>query len=274
MFEFRNVLDVTYGAYVVQGAYSGVGSPSSTSAPDRDVAVAIIRELMRGDTASVRQSAKNASTAVSIVQIFKEALDEIQEKLAKMKGLTGKADSEVYTQVEKEDMQDEFEDLAEEINEIVKAAEYDHNKLFTPEGKSISIPIGNGSVIDIFAKDLSVDIEGLDLTTDASGAGEWVDDVTGDVSEYNAYLNRQYRRLENATAIIEFEMASVTGIETSDFDMSVAREVAGYAASKVVEDMSLLFGIQANAEPGRVLQLLKDNVEKLVENHTKEEDVE
>jgi flagellin len=271
MFEFRNVLDVTYGAYVVQGMYSGVGSLSTTTAPDRDAAVATIKELMQGDTAAVRQSAKNSSTAVSIVQVLKEVLDGVQGKLAKMKALTAKAGSEVYSQTEKEDMQEQFEEIAKEINTYIKSAyiksaEYEYNKIFTSAGKSISVPIGNGSSVDIFAKDLSVDIEGLNLVTGASGAAAWVKSVIDDVSEYDSYFDKQYERLAGATGVIESRMASVMGIDMSDFDMSVAREVVGHTASKIVEQLSILYGVQANSEPERVLQLLKDNVQSLVDS--------
>jgi hypothetical protein len=82
MLEFRNVLDVAYGAYVVSGAYSVANG--STASPDRGAAVAIIQELLRGNFADIYQGARDASTAVSIVQTFLGPVDSIGEKLGTM----------------------------------------------------------------------------------------------------------------------------------------------------------------------------------------------
>jgi len=48
LYEFNNVLDVTYGAYVVNGAYGRVNNSngSTTQAPARNQVVAVIRELL------------------------------------------------------------------------------------------------------------------------------------------------------------------------------------------------------------------------------------
>jgi hypothetical protein len=86
-YEFSNVLDASYSAYVVSGARSG-HSNSATSRSHDDV-VATIRELVNGKTADIRLNAKNASTAVSVVQTFTGAADNIAVKLAEMEGRAG-----------------------------------------------------------------------------------------------------------------------------------------------------------------------------------------
>jgi len=254
--EFRNVLDVAYGAYVVKGAYSGVNG--MTGAPDRDEVVAIIRELLGGNIAAIRQGAHEASTAISMVQMFAGAADSIGGKLAAMKELAEKASSPDYSAVQVEQMQKEFLGLAEEINETVNSTEYNFNKLFTAEGESISISIGNGSRIDIFAKDLSFGTEGLDLTTDPAGALAKVEKATAELNEYTAYLRRQAARVEDATAIIESEVAAAVGVDLADFSLNLAEQVASYAADQVLQDSSRLLNIQGNVNADRVLQLLKD----------------
>jgi hypothetical protein len=250
MLEFRNVLDVAYGAYVVSGAYS------VANGPDRGAAVAIIQELLRGNFADIYQGARDASTAVSIVQTFLGPVDSIGEKLGTMEELARKASSPDYSETQIEEMQEEFLGLAEEINQIVDSTEYDFNELLTAEGESISISIGNGSTIDIFARDLSFDAEGLDLTTDPEAALSHVVEATGDLEEYSSYLTRQGERLEDATAIIESELGAAAGVDLSDFSMELVMEVATYAASQVLEDSRTLLDTQANVSPERGLRLL------------------
>ncbi len=82
--------------------------------------MATIRELLNGNIADVRLSAREASTALSIIQIFANAVDSIAVKLARMEELAKKASSPDYSQVQIEAMQKELQDLATEINDIVK----------------------------------------------------------------------------------------------------------------------------------------------------------
>ena len=230
-----------------------------TGAPNNNDAVATIRELLSGKAADVRLSARDASTAVSIVQTFTKAVDAIDAYLTKMQELAEKAPSPDYSQVQVEEMQKQFQDMAEEINQAVNSTEYNHNKLFTADGKSISIPIGNGSKIDIFAKDFSFDAQGLDIATDPQKALSKVQDAIENIAEYRKYLSRQAARLEEATAVLESEIESAMGIDLNDFKPDLALETASYAASVISEDKAAYLDTQANLTPDEALKLLNDN---------------
>lgn len=261
IFEFRNVLDVANSAYAVNGAYIATRNP--TEAPKHNAAVAIIRELLRGNTADVRQSAREASTAISIVQTFVDAAATIGNKLTAMEELAKKASSPDYSRVEVEDMQKELENLAKEINTIVKgtrinSTEYDYNKLFTADGKAVSLSIGDGSKIDIFARDLSFDVTGLSLTGDPAGALSKVREAIRNVNDYNRYFNKEVARLEDATATIERRTENAMGIDLSELDVDVAKQLARNMKGENLEDVSALAYVQANVMPERALQLLKN----------------
>ena len=230
-----------------------------TGAPNNNDAVATIRELLSGKTSDVRLSARDASMAVSIVQTFTKAIDAIADYLTKMQELAQKAPSPDYSQVQVEEMQKQFQDLAKKINQTVNVTEYKHDKLFTADGKSISIPIGNGSKIDIFAKDFSFDAQGLDITTDPQNALSKVQDAIANIAEYRKYLSRQAARLEEATAVFESEIESAMGIDLNDFKPDLALETASYAASVISEDKAAYLDTQANLTPDEALKLINDN---------------
>ncbi len=220
--------------------------------------MATIRELLKGNTADVRLSARKASTAVSIIQTFSSAVDSIAVKLAKMEELAKKASSPDYSRVQIEAMQKEFKSLATEINEIVKSTEYDFNKLFTAAGQAISIPIGDGSRVDVFAKDFSFNAQGLDLISDPKTVSSNIKKAITNLNEYKQYLNRQVARVEDATAIIESELESAMGVGLDDFTLDFAIETAVHIASQLSQDSSSALDMQANTEPSMALQLLKD----------------
>jgi flagellin-like hook-associated protein FlgL len=174
-----------------------------------------------------------------------------------MEELAKKASSPDYSQAQVEAMQKELKSLAKEINEIVKGTEYNNNKIFTAAGESISIPIGDGSSVDIFARDFSFNSQGLDLTADPRSALSNIKKAIKNLNEYRQYLNRQAARVEDATATIESKLESAMGVELDDFTIDIAIEKASYTANFISDDKSNSHNTQANIQSDEALQLLK-----------------
>jgi flagellin-like hook-associated protein FlgL len=270
--ELGNLIKVAYGVHVITGAYNQTNNQPN-AASDDDAAASVIQYLLHGKMSEGQENERYVSEAISMTQRFADATREIREKLQMMEGLAEKAAS-TGSKEEKEELQEEFEQLAGEINDIVENTEYNGNKLLSADGKTVSISIGNGSTIDVVSKDLSIDIDGLDLTTDAEGVLVAIRRSVSESSYYSGYLEEQVSHLESMACLIEFEIPNDMGIEADEdeFDMALAKEVAGYASSQTLEDMSVLFEAQANVEPNSALQLLQDRIEELKEEL--EEDAE
>jgi flagellin-like hook-associated protein FlgL len=256
--EFRNLLDVTYGAYVVCGAYSGING--SNGAPTRDQAVATIVELIRGNVEAVRQDAQVVSTTVSAVQKFKGALATIAEKLTAMQELTDKASSPDYNEVQVEQMQRDLEKLAEEINQVVDDTEHNNKRLFGSQGQSILLAASDGSQTRLFAKDFSVDATGWDLASEPDEAKSAIGEAIDQLTEYGSHLDRQMAGLKAATARLERDLAGAMGVEPADFTPELAPRVFGDVATAVASRSSGLVAIQASADPRRVFVLLTDQL--------------
>ncbi len=271
--ELGNLTKVGYGVHVITGAYNQTNNQPN-AASDDDAATSIIQYLLHGKMSEGQKNERYANEAISMMQIFAEAVSRIHEKVQRMKELAKKA---VHTFSEKklDKLQEEFKGLGVEINDIVENTEYNGNKLFSADGKTISISIGKASSIDIVSKDLSIDIDGLDLTTDAEGALAAIQSIASQSSYYSGYLEELVSHLENMVGLIEFKIHNDMGIEADEdlFDMALAKEVAGYASSQTLEDVSVLFDAQANVEPNRAVQLLRDWVKGLLEED-QEEDTE
>ncbi len=262
--ELGNLMKVAYGFHVITEAYAKTNNEPN-AASDDDTAVSVIQYLLHGRISEGQENERYVSEAISMAQEFADAALEINNKLQAMQELAEKA-VRIGSNKKKEKLQEEFTQLAGEINDIVSNTEYNGNKLFGSDGKTISISIGNGSSIDIVSKDLSVDIDGLDLTTDAEGALAAIQSSASKSSYYSGYLEDQVSHLKSMAGFIEFAIPNDLGIEAEDlFDMAFAKEVAGYASSQTLEDLSVLFEAQANVEPSRALQLLKDRIEELKE---------
>lgn len=258
MLEFRNVLDVTYAAYVVSGAYSGISG--SNAAPTRDQAVATIVELIRGNVDAVRQDAQAVSTTVSVVQKFNGAIATLAEKLTAMQELADKAASPDYNEVQVEQMQRDLEKLAEQINQVVDDTQHNNNPLFSSQGQSILLVASDGSQIRLFAKDFSADATGWDLASEPNEAKSDIGEAIEQLTEYGGHLDSQLAGLQAAAARLERDLAGAMGVEPGDLTPELTPRVFGDVAAAVASRGSGLVAIQANADPHRAFVLLADQL--------------
>jgi len=258
MLELGNIVRVSYGANVISEACSKAVD-SVTAPDDADAAATIpIQYLLRGKIDESRQKTQYAGEAVSTTQALADTATNIGKKLIEMKKLAEDAAEENRTEKELEEMQEKFEKLAKEINDITENTKCSGNKFFSTEGKNFSVNIGNGSEIDFAAKDLGFDAEGLDLTADADAAKNAVDAAIEKSGSYIGYINEQADRLGKAAMLIEYEVNNAFGVKADDFNTNTAKEIAAAAAKQTAEDMSKLLQTQGNLSPDKVSQLLKD----------------
>lgn len=258
--ELGNLLKVTFGAHAIVGAYNKIGAAENLPEPGRDDPELIIQYFFSGRVDQGWQNESYANEAISAVQMFASKASIIRDKYARMLELAEEVNKGKGKGSPKklDEMQQEFEQLAGEINDIVNRTQYNRNELLSDVGTTISVSIGNNSSIDIVAKDLSIDAEGLDLRTDPGRALATVQRKLSESDYYSDYLDEQVERLQNAIHFIEFERYNDLGIKLEEFNTELAKQVAAYAGVKTSEQLSVLFEAQANVEPDRALELLKD----------------
>lgn len=230
--------------------------------PDDDREIAVIREYLLGNMAGVRLRAKDVSAAISMVQTLEHAATTIRNKLALMEELAEKAVNGYYTDTDKASMQEQFEELANDINDIVDSSEYDGNKLFTDKGQTITRvvtrAIGKERTIHLFARDLSFDAESVDLTKDAKAALRTVNKTLKQAVEYSDYLRSQYKLLQDAMTGVENEMAGAAGVDSCDFETEITQQFVACLSAKILEDKETFSHIQFNITADEVLHLVGD----------------
>jgi len=239
---------LSYGSYELQ---------------DDDREVAIIREFIRGNVAGVRLSAHEANADTSMVQMFVDAADAIHNELILMEQLAEQAANGYNTSADIASMQKQLEVLAQDINSIAGSTEYEGNKLFTSEGRTITKVImrsvGSARNISLFAKDLSLDVSNLDLTTDAEGALAVIKNAIEQAGECSMYLTSQNQLLQDSMAVIEEQMASAAGVNTGEFGARIIREMMGYLSAAIQDEPYISSQGQSNITGDEALYLLRDN---------------
>lgn len=261
MSEIEGVFKVPFRNWRFREDYNWAEG-SHTALDDR--AVATIREYLSGNVVDVRLSAQNSNAATSVVQMFVEAAAGIRDKLGVMEELAEKSAYGNYSELAKAEVQEQVEALAAEINKIVDDTSYVEdaeggvNKLLSGQGETIEAYIDKTRSIRLFPRDLSFNVEDVDLTGDASGAHKVIRAAGQAASEYADYLNSQAEILADSMAGFESELAAASGLESDELETETAEEIAVYIAEKISAEPVTSLESQSNITPDEALYLLSD----------------
>jgi flagellin len=94
-----------------------------------DAAGLAISEKMRGQIRGLEMASKNAQDAISLIQTAEGALNETHAILQRMRELAVQASSDTNTAVDRQEIQKEIDQLAQEIARIGKTTEFNTKKL-------------------------------------------------------------------------------------------------------------------------------------------------
>ena len=94
-----------------------------------DAAGLAISEKMRGQIKGLNMAVKNAQDAISLIQTAEGALTEVHSILQRMRELAVQASSDTNTNVDRDQIQKELDQLREEIDRISRTTEFNTLKL-------------------------------------------------------------------------------------------------------------------------------------------------
>jgi len=103
-----------------------------------DAAGLAVRELMRSDIAVLNQGIRNANDAISLLKTMDGAASVIDEKLIRMKELAEQASTGTYSDTQRGIMDDEFQAMADEIERIASATDFNAVKMLDGAGTTVA----------------------------------------------------------------------------------------------------------------------------------------
>ena len=263
MLEVKDVCDTAFNKWPVSRDYNWAEGTLKPAEDDRSVAR--IREYLADDISSVRLTAANASAATSTVKMFVDAASSIRDKLTQMEQLAKEAAFGYCPDLKKASLQKQLAALAADINKIVADTSYIDdteegvNKLFSGEGETIERRIDKTRTIKLFPRNLTFNIEDVNLTKDAIGAWKVIKTAVKAATEYTDYLGSQAKILADSMAAIESKMAAAAGFDSTSFETQTAQQITTHLAKQISENPLLSSKTQSNITPDEALYLLKAN---------------
>jgi flagellin len=229
-----------------------------------DAAGLAVRELMRADIAVLQQGSRNAMDGISMLQTFEGAMGTIDEALVRMKQLAEQAATGSYSSAQRAIMDNEFDEMAAEINRIAGATAFNGNTLLNSASASVSIQFGAATTD-------AVSITGCDMTSSALGLTSAAIDTaahaqsalatiaTAITSKDTARARFGYKmnRLESTISVINNQAENLMAAESRISDVDVATEMATMTRTQVLAQAGVAMLAQANTVPQMALSLLR-----------------
>lgn len=218
---------------------------------------------MNTELTGLGRASENTQDALSFVRTADDILGNVSTITNRMTELATQAGDGVYNADQRTAMQDEYNQLAKEIDRIGKSSNFNGNKLF--DGSTYTMQTGEnaGDSRKITMGELSataLGLDGVDLTsTDgASKALESIKKASDNISSQRGTLGAMENGLQhtynNLTNRYENLYESVARI----MDADIAKEMMNFAKSNVLTQTSMaMMGQARNMMQYNVTQLLR-----------------
>jgi len=250
-----------------------------------DAAGLAIRELQRAEIATLRQGARNAADAISLIQTADGALQVIDEKLIRMKELAEQAATGTYDSTQRLMIESEYQAMASEITRIANATAFNSVKLlngtlsgkhdgsglqakgelkihFGPGNHSAEdyyyISIGSATASALGLGNQSVADAGFCISTQ-SAAQHALDAINLAIvskDKIRAALGALQNRLENTITNLSIQAENLQAAESRISDVDVATEMTEFVRNQILTQAAVAMLAQANSLPRMAMNLI------------------
>jgi len=234
----------------------------------------------------MRQGARNAADAISMIQVADGALQVIDEKLIRLKELAEQAATGTYDSTQRLMIESEFQAMASEITRIANQTAFNGVKLldgtltgphdgsgllargemkihFGPGNHSaedyyyISIGCATASALGIGNQSVENDA-GFCVSTQ-SAAQHTLDAITLAIvskDKIRAALGAIHNRLENTITNLNIQAENLQAAESRISDVDVATEMTEFVRNQILTQAAVAMLAQANSLPRMAMNLI------------------
>jgi len=232
-----------------------------------DAAGLAIATRMDAQTRGMNVAIRNANDGISMAQVADGALGKLSDMLQRMRELAVQSANATNNTGDKDNLNAEYSQLADELTRTRDSTNFNSNDLFTASVTFV-FQVGPGSdptndQIQVNSSDLSVaaftnvtssDIGSTGNTTTAITAiDNALDLMNSERAKWGAVQNRFEAVISTLQVAAESQSAARSRIMDADF----AKETAALTRAQILQQAGTAMLAQANQVPQQVLQLLK-----------------
>ncbi len=216
---------------------------------------------------SARQGMRNANDGISIIQTAESASNEVTDILQRMRELAVQSSSETLDDDERAYIDDEFQELAGEVNRIAEVTEFNGLALANNGNTSLDVQVGiqNASTSritielgDLRSTSLGVDTGNVSLATvtSAQTAIDAIDSALDSVNSYRSAFGAVQNRLDSALNNSQVYVEQLASAQSSVMDADFATETSDLTKLQIMQQAGVASLAQAKNINQSVISLL------------------
>jgi flagellin len=180
-----------------------------------------------------------------------------------MKQLAEQAATGTYSSAQRSIMDQEFDEMATEIERIAGATEFNGINMLNSASGSVAIVFGDATdtisvnTTDMTKSGLGIDALNIDATGSAQAALAVLDTAISSKDTARAAFGYKMNRLQSSVEVLNIQAENLMASESRISDVDVATEMAEMTRSQVLANAGVAMLAQANAMPQMALTLLR-----------------
>ncbi len=235
------------------------------SAQDDPAGYAIANSF-KAAVSSMNVASQNANQAQSMLQTADGAYSQINNIMVQMKSLATEAASGQESSTNLASLNNEFQDLASEINQIANSTVYGGTTLLGSNVVTVTFQVGDtANINDQFVVALSgatttfLNIAGLDLNNmaDAQTAMTSLDNALTSINAIMGNVGGMQNQLQYAVSNLTTTIQNYTSSASTIEDVDMASAVSDMTKQQILEQSAMAMLAQANQDPQQILKLLQ-----------------
>ena len=237
-----------------------------------DAAGLAIAERMNTQVRGMNVAIRNANDAISLSQTAEGSLSKINDMGQRMRELAVQSANATNSDSDRQNLDAEYQALAEEIKRNLAGAAFNGTKLFAAAA-ALTFQVGANAAttdqITINTENLAGDAkftavignnakpDGIATVTAASAALGKLDDMLALVNAKRAEFGATQNRFEAVIQTLQVSAENQTAARSRIMDADFASETAALTRAQVLQQAGTSMLSQANSLPNNVLSLLR-----------------
>jgi flagellin len=232
-----------------------------------DAAGLAISSKLSATLKGMKQAARNANDAVSMIQTAEGGLGQVNNLLSRMRELAVEsANGGTLGASERSAINTEFTALKDEIDRIVNVTSYNGAALLTGEVSNTNFQVGafnttndrlSLTITSTTASTLAVNASNVTSVENSQNAIQSLDAAIGTVANSRASIGAIQNRLATTIDNLALGYNNLAAANSRIMDVDVAEESAAMTRSNILLQAGISVLSQANAQPQAALQLLR-----------------
>ena len=233
-----------------------------------DAAGLSISSKMHAEERSLRQAARNANDAISMIQVAEGASTELSNMIIRMRELAVQAASDTLGDNERGYLNREVSSLLQETDRIANATEFNGQHLLNVVAQFMEVQVGTSndmetarSYIDLMSGNATVSRLGLDSVAvetkeQARSSLRTLDRALNKLSKGRAEWGAIQTGMQAAVNNLGVYNENISGARGRIQDVDIAHETAENAKASIIRQTAIAVMGQANSQGTVALKLL------------------